>query len=170
MRFGSLGGLLRQVAKHLGQRWVQAVNEAVGDKTGLEAIYAVVDTQERLLAPPASGLHVQYLILFHSMDPGAEDRLNTSRVLTAQQRDLARWIAEGMRTGEIQQGVEPLPEAESILGSLIGIIFRSLVDPNFSPAEPSAKLKEQIAARLMAPSPSDRESANASATRSTRRD
>lgn len=148
MRFGTLGGLLRRVAKHLGQQWVLAVKDAVGTKTGLQAIYAVIETQERLLAPPASGLHVQYLILFHSMDPGAEDRLNTSRVLAAQQRDLARWIAQGIKTGEIKRDVDALAEAESILGSLIGIIFRSLVDPQFSPSEPSAKLKQEIAARL----------------------
>ncbi|WP_293850897.1 hypothetical protein, partial [Steroidobacter sp.] len=69
----------------------------------------------------------------------------------------------------IQAGIEPLAEAESILGSLIGIIFRSLVDPHFSPTEPSAKLKEQIAARLSAPLPSNRGSADAGASRSARR-
>lgn len=153
MRFGTLGSLLRRVAKHVGQQWIQSVTEAVGDKKGLDAIYAVIDTQERLLAPPASGIHVQYLILFHSMDPGAADRLNTGRVLAAQRRDLARWIGEAIAAGEVSTSVDPMAEADSILGSLIGIIFRSLMDPALLPNGPSAKLKEEIAARLTPPVP-----------------
>lgn len=155
MRFGTLGNLLRRVAEHLGRGWIRMVNEAVGDKQGLKAIYAVIDTQERVLAPPASGIHVQYLILFHSMDPGAVDRLNTARVLAAQQRDLARWIRAGQDNGEIKPDADPAAEAESILGSMIGIIFRSLLDPTLSPRRSSAKLKTEIRARLAVTGPRD---------------
>lgn len=151
MRFGTMGGLLRRMAKHLGESWVRAVTEAVGQKKGLKAIFAVIDTQQRLLAPPASSFHVQYLILFHSMDPGAAEGLNTARVLAAQQRDLANWVRGGMLSGDIHPSVDPAAEAESILGSLIGIIFRSLMDPTLSLERPCVKLKAEIAARLRRP-------------------
>ncbi|HEX4242002.1 MAG TPA: hypothetical protein VHZ53_11370 [Steroidobacteraceae bacterium] len=150
MRFGTVGGLLRRVARHLTERWLEAVNEAVGDKKGLAAIHAVIDAQERLLAPPASAYHVQFLILSHSMDPGTVDRIHANRVLAAQHRDLARWIREGIRAGEVRGDIEPAAEAQSILGSMIGITYRSLMDPAVRPARPSAKLKGEIEARLRA--------------------
>ena len=148
MRFGSMGGLLRRVAELLGSRWIRAVTEAVGNKRGIAAIYAAIDTQERFLAPPASAVRVQYLILFNSLDPGAADRLNASRVLLAQRRDLARWIREAAEDGDASSTMDPDAEAASILSSMIGTIFQSLMDANMPPNTMCAKLKAEIAARL----------------------
>ena len=151
MRFRTLGSLLRRVAELLGQRWISAVMKSVGDKKGLAAIYAAIDTQERFLAPPASAVRVQYLILFNSLDPGAADRLNANRVLVAQRRDLARWIGEATKDGEVGPAVDPDAEAASILSSMIGTIFQSLMDPDVSPKKMCAKLKDEIASRLSSP-------------------
>ncbi len=148
MRFGTMGGLLRRVAEHLVHRWVRALTEAVGQKQGLAAIYAAIDTEARYIAPPATSVHAQYLLLFHSMDPGAEHRLNSARALAAQRRDLARWLREAMKAGEIVTGVDPEAEAASILSSMIGIIFQSLIDPELSSKKMCAKLKGDIAERL----------------------
>lgn len=148
MRFGTMGNLLRRVAERLGNRWIGAVSEAVGSKRGLAAIYAAIDTQQRFLAPPASAVLVQYLILFNSLDPGAADRLNIARVLVAQRRDVARWIREAVEDGEAPPGVDPDIEATSVLSTMVGTILQSLMDPGVSPKKMCAKLKAEIAARL----------------------
>lgn len=148
MRFGTRGNLLRRAAETLGERWIEAVGEAVGDKRGLAAIYAAIDTHERFLAPPASAVRVQYLILFNSLDPGASDRLNAARVLVAQRRDLARWVGEAVKAGEVPADVNPDSEAASILSSLTGITFQSLMDAKVSPKKMCSKLKEEVRARL----------------------
>jgi hypothetical protein len=124
------------------------VTEAVGNKRGIEAIYAAIGTQQRFLAPPASAVRVQYLILFNSLDPGAADRLNASRVLLAQRRDLARWIRESIADRDARRTVDPEAEAAFILSSMIGIIFQSLMDAGMSPSKMCATLKEEIALRL----------------------
>lgn len=148
MRFGTQGRLLRRVAERLGNRWIQSVTEAVGNKHGLEAIYAAIDTQERFLAPPADAVRVQYLILFNSLDPGASDRLNAGRVLAAQRRDLARWIREAVAAGEASARTDADVEAASILSAMIGTIFQTLMDPKLSHTVLCRKLKAEIAARL----------------------
>jgi AcrR family transcriptional regulator len=148
MRFGTTGKLLRRVAERLGNRWISAVTEAVGSKRGLAAIYAAIDTQQRFLAPPASTIRVQYLILFNSLDPGAVDRMNIARVIVAQRRDVARWIREAVEDSESSSEVDPDLEAASVLSTMLGIILQSLMDPSVSPKKLSAKLKAEIASRL----------------------
>jgi hypothetical protein len=88
------------------------------------------------------------LILFHSIDPGAAERLNASRVMAAQRRDVAHWLREAIKSGEVSERIEPEAEAESIVGSMAGIIFQSLIDPAISMHKLSAKLKADIAARI----------------------
>lgn len=151
MRFGTMGRLLRRVAEFLGGRWIRAVTEAVGTKRGLQAIYAAIDTQRHFLAPPAEAVRVQYLILFHSLDPGASEKLNASRVLAAQRRDLARWIREAVKAGEAPADVDPDMEAASILSEMIGTIFQSLMDPQVSASLLCRKLKAEIGLRLSRP-------------------
>lgn len=148
MRFGTMGNLLRRVAEKLDERWIKALTEAVGEKRGLAAIFAAIDTQEQVLVPPASNVHVQYLILFNSLDPGASDRLNVARVMVAQRSDLARWIGEAVQAGEIPADTDAEVEAEALLSSLVGMIFQSLLDPSVCPARMCAKLKADIAARF----------------------
>lgn len=148
MRFRSMGSLLRRVAETLGSRWIEAVNQAVGERRGLAAINAAIDTQARFLAPPASAVRVQFLILFHSLDPGATEGLHAGKVLAAQRRDLARWIREAIDDGEIPPDVDARAEAASILSGMIGIIFQSLMDTALSPDDMSRKLKIEIATRL----------------------
>jgi AcrR family transcriptional regulator len=148
MRFGSVGQLLRRVAGMLSERWMYAVREAVDGKRGIAAIFAAIDAQERYLQPPATAVRVQYLILFHSLDPGASDRLNAARVLSAQRRDLARWIEQAIEDGDARRDVDAAVEAASILSAMTGTIFQSLMDPEISPAVLCGRLKSEIAARL----------------------
>jgi len=153
MRFGTLGALLRRVARHLSAQWVQTVTEAIGDRIGIEAILAAIDAQESLLAPSSSGAMARYLLLFHSIDPGAADRLNSPQLFAAQQRDLTRWIREGIAAGDIRRDVDAVAEAELVLASMIGIVFRFLLDPTASPRRESANLKAAIMSRLAKPVP-----------------
>ena len=156
MRFGTMGGLLRRVAEHLGREWLTLLAETLQDKTGLAAIHSAIDAQEQYLSPPALGVRVQYLILFHSIDPGAAERLNTSRLLASQRRDLATWLRQGIKAGEIKAGTDVNAEAASILGSMVSIVFQSLIDSALSPREMSARLKSEIAARLAPATPQRR--------------
>lgn len=153
MRFGTTGGLLRRVAEHLGRQWRELLNKTVAGKTGLAAIYGAIDAQELYFAPPVSRVRVQYLILFHSIDPGVAERLNASRLMAAQRRDVAHWLREEIKCGQVNDSADPEAEAASIVGSMAGIIFHSLIDPAVSMHELSTKLKAEIAARLGAVAP-----------------
>jgi AcrR family transcriptional regulator len=151
MRFRTMGGLLRRVAEHLGQQWLTLLNKTAGDKRGLAAIYGAIDAQELYFAPPASPVRVQYLILFHSIDPGAAERLNAPRLMAAQRRDVAHWLREAIRTGEARAQIDPEAEAESIVGAMAGIIFQALIDSGISMHRLSVKLKSEIAERIGVP-------------------
>jgi AcrR family transcriptional regulator len=170
MRFGTMGGLLRRVAEQLGQRWIDSLNKALIGKRGLGAIYAAIDTQESWLTKSSQVILGQYLIFFHSLDPGSAERLNAVRVVVAQRRDLSRWIRDAMAAGQVDVEVDPEAEAASILSSMIGIIFQALMDPNVSARKLCVKLKIDIAARLALPQRTRAKSALATATMRQRLD
>ena len=150
MRFGTSGELLRRIAQHLSRRWLNELAQTVADKKGLAALYAALDTNARYLVLPST-TRVQFLILFHSMDPSVKEHLNVARVLAAQRRDIARWIREAIEIGEVKADIDPKAEAVSIVGSLNGIIFQSLIDHKMPWKKMWTKLKAEITGRLSLP-------------------
>lgn len=151
MRFGTMGGLLKRIAERMSRQWVQQLAQTVGDKVGLAAVYAAIDTQARWLVSLTDHVRVQYLLFFHSMDPGAADRLNVVRVLVAQRRDLARWLHHALKSGQLKAGVDPDAEAGAILSAMIGIIYQSMVDPGVSARKMLMKLKADVESRIATP-------------------
>jgi AcrR family transcriptional regulator len=150
MRFGTLEVLLRRVARHLSVQWLDELTKSVAHEKGLAAVYSALDANARYLAPPSTA-RVQFLILFHSLDPSAKEHLNVARVLAAQRRDIARWISEAIESGEVKRGIDPEAEATSIVGSLNGIIFQSLIDGTLPWTNMWEKLKAEITERLSLP-------------------
>jgi AcrR family transcriptional regulator len=148
MRFGTMHGLLRRVAEHLGKRWSEALNEELRGKQGLAAVYAAIDTQERWLTQSQRDILGQYLIFFHSMDPGTTERLHAFKVIVAQRRDLGQWICDAIAAGEAHAEVDCEAEATAILSSMIGIVFQVLIDPGSSAERLCGKLKVDICRRL----------------------
>ena len=148
MRFGTMGGLLRRLASEMSRKWLDHLNQRVGQKTGMAAVYASVDTLEELLASRADHVRIQYLLFFHSIDPGGAHRLNVRQVLLAEQSDLIRWLGQALEAGELKDDVDPDQEASAILSSMIGIIYQTMVNPDASPKKMFGKLKRDIQSRI----------------------
>lgn len=151
MRFGTMGGLLRRVAAKMSQMWTDDLRQQVGGKTGLTAVYAAIDTLEKWLVPLDEHVRIQYLLFFHSIDPGGANRLNVRQVLLAQRADLVLWLRQASDAGHLQAGIDPELEANAILSSIIGIIYQAMVDPDVSPRSMLVKLKRDIETRMAAP-------------------
>jgi len=116
---------------------------------GLEAVFVAIDTQSQWIAEEPEEMRALYLIFFNSIDPGAEYHLDVARTLTAQRRDLARWILEARNAGEIDPQADPGEEAEQILSGMLGIIYQSLMDRELPAQRLHAKLKVDLRRRLL---------------------
>jgi AcrR family transcriptional regulator len=147
MRFGTKAGLLKRVARHVTANWITHLEASVGDKTGLAAVLAAIDAQERAITTTPEKMRALYAIFFHSSDPGAEYRLDVAKTLAAQRRDLANWLREARDAGEIQSRLDPARIAAQVLNSMIGIIYQWIMDP----AAPTAEMHRDLR-KLLGPS------------------
>jgi AcrR family transcriptional regulator len=149
MRFGTKAGLLSRVARHALSGWVKRVTDATGEKMGLDAVFAAIDTQSQWVAEEPEEMRALYLIFFNSIDPSSEYHPDVARTLTAQRRDLTRWILEARNGGEIDAQVDPSEEAEQILSGMLGIVYQTLMDRKLPAQRLHAKLKADLRGRLL---------------------
>jgi AcrR family transcriptional regulator len=147
MRFGTKAALLGHVARHVTSNWLTHLSKAVGDKTGLAAVLAAIDAQERAIAATPAEMRALYAIFFQSSDPSAEYRVDVARTVTAQRRDLANWLREAREAGEILPGANPARIAGQVLSSMIGIVYQWIMDPAASASELHRDLKELLGRR-----------------------
>jgi len=147
MRFGTKAGLLGRVARHVTSSWVTQVRTAVGQKTGLAAVLAAIDAQERAMVETSAEMRALYAIFFQSSDPSAEYRVDVARALTAQRRDLASWLREARDAGELSPDADPLRIAGQILSSMIGIVYQWIMDPAAPISELHRDLKDLLGRR-----------------------
>lgn len=148
MRFGTKAGLLSRVARHALSSWIRRVTDAVGTKTGLAAVLAAIDAQDRWVQEAPDEMRVIYMIFFQSMDPSAEYHLNVAHSLVAQRRDLSRWIREARDADEVDRSVDPEAEAAQVLSGMVGIVYQSIMDPDVRASPMHAKLKADLRTRL----------------------
>jgi AcrR family transcriptional regulator len=147
MRFGTKAALLGRVASHVTSNWVSRLRLVVGQKTGLAAVLAAIDAQERAIVETPAEMRALYAILFQSADPSAEYRVDVARTLTAQRRDLASWLREARDAEEILSGVDPSRLAGQVLSSMIGIVYQWIMDPAASVSELHCDLKALLGER-----------------------
>ena len=147
MRFGTRSGLLSRVGRHVTSIWLNHLRAAVGQKTGLAAVLAAIDAQERAIVQTPAEMRALYAIFFQSSDPSAEYRVDVARTLAAQRRDLANWLREAKDAGELLSGVEPSRLAGQVLSSMIGIVYQWIMDPGASVAELHRDLKKLVGGR-----------------------
>jgi AcrR family transcriptional regulator len=147
MRFGTKAGLLSRVAHHVTSNWLTLLRDCVGHKTGLAAVLAAIDAQERAILETPADIRARYAIFFHSSDPSAEYRMDVARSLAAQRRDLANWLREARDAAELESRLDPVRTASQVLNSMIGIVYQWIMDPASPVPEMHHDLKELLSAR-----------------------
>lgn len=144
MRFGTKGRLLVCIARHVTSSWISRLMVAVGGKTGLAAVLAAIDAQERALIEQPAEMRAVYAVFFQSSDPSADYRADVARSLSAQRRDLTKWFREARDAGEIPLLTDPSRIAGHIHSSMLGIIYQWMMDPHLSTHELHRGLKELL--------------------------
>lgn len=147
MRFGTKAGLLSRVAHHVQSKWVERMRTVVGQKTGLAAVLASIDAQDRAIAETPAEMRALYAIFFQSSDPSAEYRVDVARALTAQRRDLTNWMREAKDAKEVPPDVDPSRIAGQVLNSMIGIVYQWIMDPAARSSEMHRDLEQLLSDR-----------------------
>jgi AcrR family transcriptional regulator len=148
-RFGSKAGLLRHVIKRVSREWLRRLDLAVGDKVGLAALEAALDTQLGFIRDAPNDVRTMYLLWFQSIEPDAEYRPNVAEVHRQQRETVTHWIAEGQSRGLVGAAVDSRRVAEYFCGAAAGLVFHWLVNPQFPMTDAMDEMKAELAARLL---------------------
>ena len=150
-RFGSKAGLLRHVIKRVSREWLRRLDLAVGDKVGLAALEAALDTQLGFIRDAPNDVRTMYLLWFQSIEPDAEYRPNVAEVHRQQRQAVAAWVAEGQARGLVAAAASPRHVAEYFCAAGAGLVFHWLVNPEFPMTDAVNEMKAELAAWLSLP-------------------
>jgi AcrR family transcriptional regulator len=148
MRFGTKAGLLSRVVRRGTENWVARVTTAVGRRSGLAAVFAAIDAQDRALTQSPLEMRSTYAIFFQSSDPSSDYHADVARTLAAQRRDLAQWLREARDRGEIPPEADPSRVGGQVLSAMLGIVYQWMMDPDLATHELHRGLREHITERF----------------------
>lgn len=126
-RFGSKDIFFDELIGHFNRAWKQELEKTVGDKEGLPAIRAAIDAFEGFLLKHGEFMRSRYIIMYESI---ATDNI-VSRKLKATHKayndDTARWVRQGIESGEVDSTVDPEAFAAYYSSFIFGTVFQWLV-------------------------------------------
>ena len=155
--FGSKSGLFRKVLRHITAVWTEELENNLEGKDGLDAILAAQDAHRDHLLHFPHHARAMYILWSASFDPASEFKPNIVEFHRLQRATAADWVRNGQQTGEIRMDVNPESLAEQFYGSLLGLNFQWLVNPDIDLKVSFDALKQNIIALLEAKQPLKKE-------------
>lgn len=128
-RFGSKAALFSFIVRAVGEEWLEALREAVRDKSGLAAICAATDAHYRHVRDGAERIRAFYCLWFDSIGPDADLKVVIANVHERRQRDVEAWIRQGIADGSVRADVDVTAVARQFCAAIIGIVYQWLVAP-----------------------------------------
>jgi AcrR family transcriptional regulator len=150
-RFGSKAGLLWTLVERMLRVWGQE-SQMRGDpsRSGIDALRDLLDNHRRAIEEDR-GTRAFYALMFEALGP-TPDLLTEFRELHRGFRGrLEQTLRDGIATGKIRPDVDPAAQAAILLGTLRGIAFQWLLDPDGFPLAPAYEELKQNLPRTLAP-------------------
>lgn len=126
-RFGSKDALWMELFKKFDQIWKEHIGQYVLGKTGLEALSAALRAQRELFKKESSYLRAMYILWYESL--GEESDIRTALVTHHKiyRRDVARWIEQGVKEGDIQSDIDPQQFGTLYCSIMFGTIYQWVI-------------------------------------------
>jgi len=150
-RFGSKGGLYDALCKSISRHWLEYLKKGVGNKVGIEAMCAALDTIykfEQELPQEARALQILYS---GAASPNSEFQETAVAIRCRQKSDVAEWVRQGQVANEVREDVNADEVAAQYVAYISGMTYLWLMSPDtfeFSPANEVMKrhLRDSLAA------------------------
>ena len=129
--FGSKEGLLWAVVQRAFTRWeTDALVPDVGDAHGVEAIRRALRSHRRFLAEDAATLRLLFVLMFEALGPRPELAGEFARLHRDLRALATPWLVQAAAEGEFRADVDPRTIVTLIIGTLGGIVYQYLLDPD----------------------------------------
>jgi AcrR family transcriptional regulator len=128
-RFGSKAGLFDEVCKSISRRWLDYLNDGVGDEFGVEAMCAALDAYFRFVSDMPREARVLQILYCAAASPKSEYQETSVNLHQRQRDDVAAWIRRGIKEGSIRSDVEAESVAAQYIAYISGMTYLWLIHP-----------------------------------------
>ena len=129
-RFGSKAGLLDEVCKSISRRWLDFLNERVGEQIGIDAMCTALESFFEFISQYPDDSQVLQILYGGAASPTAEFRETSANIHQSQMDDVAQWVAAGVKTGSIRKDVDPKSVATQYIAYISGMTYLWLINPS----------------------------------------
>lgn len=129
-RFGSKAGLFDAVCKSISRRWLDYLREDVGDKIGIEAMSAALDSFFTFISDSPDEARVLQILYCGAASPESEYRQTSVSIHQRQQDDVAEWVRAGQSAGSIRDDIDPQSVATQYIAYISGMTYLWVINPD----------------------------------------
>ncbi|MEM7708900.1 MAG: TetR/AcrR family transcriptional regulator [Pseudomonadota bacterium] len=122
-RFGSKAGLFKAVIKTVSERWLDAFEKAVDDKSGISAILSTAEAYRQFVLRSPKDIRAMHILSYHSVEPGCGHAGMVRKVIRAQRDQLAQWVKDGQQQGTVCPNVDPQVFAARFVAYTSGMVW-----------------------------------------------
>ncbi len=144
-RFGSKDGLYDALCRSISRHWLEYLKRGVGDKVGVEAMCAALDTIyqfEQELPEEARALQILYS---GAASPSAGFQETAVNIRHRQKSDVAEWIRRGQDVGEVKAEIDADEVAAQYVAYITGMTYLWLISPeSFEFSKANEVMKRQL--------------------------
>jgi len=150
-RFGSKAGLYDALCRSISRDWLEYLQRGVGDKIGIEAMCAALDTNYQFATDSPEQGRVLQILHCAAASPSSGFRETTIAIHNRQQSDVSEWVRRGQQAGEIRRDAEPDTVAAQYVAYITGMTFLWLISPqDFDFSNANAEMKRHLRESLAA--------------------
>ena len=128
-RFGSKAGLFDEVCKSISRRWLEYLNEGVGEEFGVDAMCAALDAYFRFVSDLPREARVLQILYCAAASPKSEYQQTSVNLHQRQRDDVADWIQRGIKDGSVREDVDPESVAAQYIAYISGMTYLWLIHP-----------------------------------------
>ncbi|MBT8103620.1 MAG: TetR/AcrR family transcriptional regulator [Gammaproteobacteria bacterium] len=150
-RFGSKGGLYDALCKSISRHWLEYLKQGVGDKVGIDAMCAALDTIYRFEQESPKEARALQILYSGAASPSAEFQGTAVGIRRRQKSDVADWVRQGQDSGQIRAEINADEVAAQYVAYISGMTYLWMMSPDtfdFSVANEVMKrhLRDSLAA------------------------
>ncbi len=128
-RFGNKNVLFRHLARRCFSHWIEALQSAAGEKTGLAALLSRIDAINAYVEHYPDDARVLYVLWFESVGTQSEMREELSRFHDQARADIEALVRAGQASGEINSEVDATAFSMHFTSALFGVSYQWVVNP-----------------------------------------
>ena len=128
-RFGSKAGLFDEVVKSISRRWLDYLNEGVGEEFGVDAMCEALDAYIQFVSDMPREARVLQILYCAAASPKSEYQETSVNLHQRQRDDVADWIRRGIKAGSVRNDVNPESVAAQYIAYISGMTYLWLIHP-----------------------------------------